>query len=142
VARDPRALVGGTAVHRHLLKPDPQNCADARYLLGQATGKRNEYNALKNTFANDHVDFALKMAAATAGVGAALGIGASMLQVYNTAKAIATTVLADVAAAGGALLGIGTLTVGIVIYIDRDRWDAVVAEAQADKDRLCGTGAA
>lgn len=121
-------------------KPEPQNCAEARYLLGQAIGRRNEYDTLKNIFANEHLDFALKLSAATAGVGAALGVGSSMLQVWNAAVTAANTARAAVTAAGGAVIGIGLASVYAVIYIDRDRWDAVVAEAQADKDRLCGTG--
>jgi hypothetical protein len=121
-------------------KPEPQNCADARFLLSQATGKLNEYNTLKNIFANDHADVAVKIAAGTAGVAATLGIGASMIQVWNTAKALAASIAAEIGAAGSTALAIGTLSVGIVLYIDRDRWDAVVAAAQADRDRLCGTG--
>lgn len=121
-------------------KPTPQNCADARFLLGQATGKLNEYNALKNTFANDHVDFAIKLGAAVAGIAATLGVGASMIEVWNAAFAAAERARAAAAAAGGVVLAIGLAAVYAVIYIDRDRWEAVVADAKADRDRLCGPG--
>lgn len=121
-------------------RPEPTNCADARYLLGQAQQKLNEYNGLKNVFANEHVEAGLQIAAATAGVAASLGLGASILEVYNWAKGAAASVRAAIVSAGGAALGIGTLSVYIVLYIDRDRWESVVAEATADKNRLCGSG--
>ncbi len=121
-------------------RPTPTNCADARYIFGQAQQKLNEYNEFKNVFANEHVEAGVKIAAATAGVAASLGLGASILQIYNHAAAAAAGVRAAIISAGGAALGIGTIAVYIVLYIDRDRWESVVAEAKADKDRLCGPG--
>lgn len=121
-------------------KPTPQNCADARFLLGEATQKLNEYNALKNTFANEHVEFAGKLAAAVVGIAGMLGVGAGMIEVWNAAFAAAERARSAAAAAGGPVLAIGLAAVYAVIYIDRDRWDAVVNDAKADRDRLCGSG--
>lgn len=123
-------------------KPEPQNCNEARFLLGQATGKRNEFNTLKAIFDNDHVELATKIAEKTAGLAALLGIGASMAAIWNKTKEIRTVIMAELGLAGAAATTIGALSVGIVLYIDRDRWDLVVAQAQADKDRLCGPGSA
>lgn len=123
-------------------KPEPQNCNEARFLLGQATGKRNEFNTLKNIFANEHLDIAQKIAEKTAGLAALLGIGASMAAIWNKTLEVRAVIMAELGMAGSAALSIGALSVGIVLYIDRDRWDLVVAQAQADKDRLCGPGTA
>ncbi|MCK5909663.1 MAG: hypothetical protein KAG62_06895 [Caulobacter sp.] len=123
-------------------KPDPQNCNEARFLLGQAKQKQTEFNTLKNVFDNDHADIAQKIAEKTIGLGALLGIGASMAVIWNKVKEVRAAIMAELGMAGSAAVAIGALSVGIVLYIDRDRWDAVVAQAQADKDRLCGSGSA
>lgn len=65
-----------------------------------------------------------------------------MAAVWNKVKEVRAVIMAELGMAGSAAVAIGALSVGIVLYIDRDRWDAVVAQAQADKDRLCGAGSA
>ncbi|WP_457825599.1 hypothetical protein, partial [Staphylococcus aureus] len=84
---------------------------------------------LKNVFDNDHADIAQKIAEKTIGLGALLGIGASMAVIWNKVKEVRAAIMAELGMAGSAAVAIGALSVGIVLYIDRDRWDAVVAQA-------------
>ncbi len=120
-------------------RPTPRNCADANFLLDQATRKKAEYDTMKNIFANDHADFVLKLTPILAGVAAALGLGAGPQVLWNKVMEVANAAKLALEAEAGVVIGIGTAAVITVIYIDRDRWDIAVQQAQADQARLCGS---